>query len=286
MNICFRLSDNRDPEERLEEACLWKSFYDEFGSDIELIDTNSSVDDDSILIGRSKSKEFDLIQTDFGMRTDYWNFDIFKEYSNREHRVVDWSEAMNMAKSSCSSKNGIFLKSILKQKHFTCAIPAGDSIYERVGDMAYSFIDKGDCLLVQELKNMEFERRFFVVDRQIVTHSPVAFHITPLDRIHNSEIEHSHFDTPGSRSFNVDKKLTSRFLDTAKDIAQNMSDSHATFDLCLIDDKISLIEFNPIKVGMLGNFAMDTRKIAESSRSLIRDVKLKIEEDRSSHYRM
>jgi len=273
MDLFFRLSSNSDPEERLEEACLWKSFYDEYGDELDLIPSDVSVDKSSVLIGRSKNSEYDIIQTNYGLKDDYWNFSVFKEFSNRNFRVLDWSEGVRQARDYQKNSGGVFIKSILRQKHFTHLIRAGDSVFSEIGDMAYSFIDRGDCLLVQEAKDMSFERRFFVVDRQIITHSPVANHITPLDRIDNANIESFHFQTPFSKTPIENIKLTEKFVEAANEIVSRMPDNHATFDLCIIEGKVSIIEFNPIKVGMLGNFAMNTRKIAESSRSLIRDVR-------------
>ena len=55
--------------------------------------------------------------------------------------------------------------------------------------MAYSFIGDGKCLMVQEFIEMRHEHRFVVVGREIVTYSPVAYHLTPLARISGFSFE-------------------------------------------------------------------------------------------------
>lgn len=54
-HIGFRLSDNPDPEERLEEAALWKAMHDHYGSErITPLLSDDEAPADWILFGRQK----------------------------------------------------------------------------------------------------------------------------------------------------------------------------------------------------------------------------------------
>jgi glutathione synthase/RimK-type ligase-like ATP-grasp enzyme len=183
---------------------------------------------------------------------------------------------MSYIKSLQEKDLDVIVKSIISQKHFLCQIGRNESPYELIGDMAYSFIDRDECLLIQEYKPMTYERRFFVVNREVVTHSPVANHLTPLDLISDDDVINQHYYSPNNQDYYYDNKTTEQFLEVAQDITQKMDDPHATFDLSLTKEGVTIIEFNPLKIGMIGLFAMDPRKIAESSKDVINDIKHEI----------
>lgn len=285
MDIVYRLSDITDPEERLEDSILWKSLKDEYQDDIKLIDSSENIDENTLFMGRLNNSFLLPFTTDYGMDNNYWKQEIFKEYANRDFKVCDFEDGMKYIKMLQNKKSDVIFKSILSQKHFLCKINHDDSPHRILGDMAYSFIDRGDCLLIQEYKPMKYERRFFVVNREIITHSPVVSHLTPLDLISDNDVINQHYLRPGLRDFIYDKNLTDNFLEVARDIAQKMDDPHATFDLSLTDQGVTIIEFNPLQIGMLGLFAMDPRKISESSRDIVRDIKSNLEQNQSFRIR-
>src|SRR5690606_38164588 len=93
-----------------------------------------------------------------------------------------------------------FVKST-QDKHWVGRIPIGVSLYEAMDGMAYSFIDGGPKLVVQEFIPMKYEHRFFVVDRRIATDSPVQTRLTPID---HPLPEGSVSPTPTAKHLDVD----------------------------------------------------------------------------------
>lgn len=264
-HIGFRLTDNTDPEERLEEAALWKAMKDHYGDRISAVPPGSDGGDDWIMFGRiphlASGRE------PVPGRLDYWDDPAFLENCGREFRVVTWEDLREAVRDLHSRGIGAFIKST-RSKHYVARIPVGADIDEEIGDMAFSFMDGGPSLMVQALAEVAWEYRFFVMGREIITESPVMVDLTPLD---HREMDGHLFETPTTRSFVLDQRLVEAFRGLAEKIAAGMLPDHAVIDLALIDGRPAIIEMNPMRLGQVGLFASDVRALAAGSERLIRD---------------
>jgi hypothetical protein len=259
--IHFRLTDNRDPEERLEEAALWKAMHDEYGDEIEAIKADTECNGvafgrEQMFVGVSSNPVSD--------RLPYWEDDAFLARCNRLFCVTDL-EGLDAAVARLhSSGYGAFVKST-RSKHFVCKIPLGETVDSVVGDMAYSFMDGGPRLMVQQLSDMKYEHRFFCIGRKIVTDAPINPRMTPLDFPWR---DGQTFERPADVSPVYRPKIVSALRGTAKWIARNMKTEHATIDCAVIDGKPGVVELNPMRLGQIGLYACNVRALAKASRQL------------------
>lgn len=274
--IGFRLTKNLDPEERLEEAALWKAFHDFYGNDVVAIDDEARETRDIPTFGRDPRSYQAKNNNPVSSILEYWNDPAFQKFSGRKMWVCDWDEAKKRVQQLRDIGVGAFIKST-RTKHFVCKVPAtGASFDDVMGDMAYSFIDGGPKLLVQELVDMKYEHRFFVIDRKIVTHSPVQVTLTPLDY---PLPDFSVSRTPNSSSLEASKEILSELHRTASRVADEMEYPHAAIDCAITTspDRPNgtgcVIEFNPMKLGQLGLYACNVRKLAEASPALLKEFK-------------
>ncbi|MCW3782986.1 hypothetical protein [Defluviimonas salinarum] len=273
--LYYRLTNTTDPEERLEDACLWKAMHDQYGDGITLLPDGARAPREGMMFGRTRHFEpFAALAA--GPNLDYWRDPGFLAGISREFHLCDLEEAEERVRLLHESGRDAFVKAC-EQKLMTLRIPVGESFGAAIGDMVWSFIDKPDSLLVQEYVAMRNERRFVVIDRKIVTHSPVAWHLTPLSRAHAIEgaglpIDDLHYDSPRVTTARFDPHLTRRMIAHVERVAAGMSRPHAIVDVAeLCDKRIETIEFNPCQPGMFGLYACDPRAIAEASQALLPD---------------
>ena len=266
MTVQFRLSDNADPEERLEEAALWKAIHDEYGD--EAVAIRNEGDPDLPTFGRSLARRMEPHgRNPVSENLPYWRDPAFLEHTHRFFRVCTFDEAKSEVSKLHVSGRGAFLKSV-RHKHAIFNIPAGTTFLEAMGDMAYSFIDGGPQLMVQELVEVRYEHRFFVIDRTVVTESPVQWALTPLDFPLPSGTV---FATPNSTLAEMKPDIADALRAVAKDIASKMEYPHAAVDCGLIDGEPGAIELNPMCLGQVGLYAADVRALARASKDLLRD---------------
>lgn len=243
----FRLTNNLDPEERLEEAALWKAMRDIYGDRI------TAVTDGDADYGRERL--FSKPRRGGSRELAYWNDPAFLKHAARRFWVGRWEVAEQQVKVLHSEGLGAFIKSTVA-KEWICKVPVGQSLYRAAGDMAYSYIDGGPKVMVQELAKIRYEHRFFVIDRRIVTSSPNAAHLTPLDHPQVFDFETPHDHQPShfaARGF---------LLPVAEDIARNMAEPDAVIDCAIINGQPACVELNPMRVGGVGLFACDVRALA------------------------
>lgn len=265
LKAAFRLTDNTDPEERLEEAALWKAMYDEYGADgivavRELDDAPKGLP----VFGRTPKYPF-LCANPVSARLEYWNDPAFLDACRREFHVVPFEEAERIVRSLQARGKGAFLKST-SLKHYTATIRPYEDFREKVGVMAYSFIDGGPALMVQELVSVEYENRYFAIDGEVVTSSPNMTSLTPID-----------YPLPPGTVYRTPHTATPEFqpsivkaLDTlAAQIASSMATPHACIDLALINGVPGAVEMNPMQIGQVGLFASSVRALARASETLV-----------------
>lgn len=252
----YTLLESADPEERLEDAALFKAMKDVFGDQLVGCMNGISVDPAPVLQYGRESR----FQPSRTPTLKYWEDPAFLAYTGRSFKVLDWDAAEIEVKRLHSEGKGAFLKST-RCKHYAIKVPVGKSLSdEEFEGMAYSFIDGGPKLMVQEMVPMEFEHRFFVINRQVVTDSPNAVHLTPLDYPYRYSHRHPSSAIQSIRPISYGLAM----LKVVEDIAANMATPDAVIDLALVGVKVVCVEFNPFIVGGVGLFASDVRAIAQA----------------------
>lgn len=272
-HLYYRLTSTEDPEERLEDAVLYKAMHDTFGKGLTMVDMGDPAPMNGLFLGRGKNRE--LWQKNIlgqpGMK--YWEDPAFQNGITRSFVVTDLSGAEEEIKRLHADGKDAFLKST-KQKHFIGRVDQGETIHEALDGMVYSFMDIENCLMVQEAVEMSYERRFLVMNGQVITQSPVAWHLTPMSRSWIQEdtgfsAEDMHYKTPRSREAFCSPEGTDRMTSFAQKIADASENPHLCIDLAIIGDDpakdpIELIEFNPMQPGAVGLYACDPKKVAEA----------------------
>lgn len=239
--VTFRLTENLDPEERLEEAALWKAMHDEYGDLIKPM-----TGDALATFGRSRKAEGEN-------RLDYWSDPAFLNHCRRSFVTVEFDGVAAEVRKLHERGLGAFVKSA-RSKHWIERIPVGTDWERAIGEMAYSFIDGGPELMVQELCEIRSEHRFFCIAREIVTFSESRPELTPLDF--------------PRRQSTLSKELVPMGR-LAQTIAAEMRQPTATIDVAYINGELGVVEFNPLRLGQVGLFACDVRALAAASRNML-----------------
>lgn len=266
MKLYYRLCNTTDPEERLEDAAMWKAMRDIFGEEISLIDYDAKPPQDGYMFGRGRNIEYaarpHLLIKD-GM--PYWQDPAFLANCRRHFEVLTWEGALRAIENLHGDGKGAFLKAT-DTKLMTMRLPVGGDMTDLLDAWAYSFIDRPPCLMVQELVEMRYERRFVVIDRKIVTQSPIAAHLTPLDY----SVGNLHYDTPRAPKPALrSPELTQDMTDFVGSIAESMVRDHAVIDVAEIDGSIGIVEFNAARIGQFGLYACDPHAIARAVKNLL-----------------
>lgn len=268
-HIGFRLSDNPDPEERLEEAALWKAMFDHYGEGrITPLLSHDEAPEDWILFGRQKGR-FQSGQEPVSDHLPYWNDPAFRSRCGRGFEVVGYEELGDAVTRLHAAGRPAFLKST-RLKHWTASIPLGGEVADALGDMAYSFMDGGPHIMVQELVEMTYERRYFVMNRRVVASSPVMTALTPIDW----PLPYGAcFRTPSTREMEVLPSVRDQQDWLAEMVAAEMTPDHAVVDVAMVGGASSgvpvVIEMNPMVLGQAGLFASSVRDLAASSERLL-----------------
>lgn len=250
--IFFRLTDNADPEERLEEAALWKAMHDEYGDDISILPAEGPFSGPCFGRGRRTGESHNPVSDHLA----YWDDPAFLRHTQRRFSVVNFDGLSKAVSALHADGFGVFVKST-KSKHAIFRVPLGVQLDDVLGAMAYSFMDGGPALMVQQLIEPAYERRFFCIGREIVTESAINPRLTPIDFPLN--------DHPAP--------ISAALKEVAINIARGMRTPHASIDCALIEGIPGVIELNPMILGNLGLYACDVRALARASRHLIGDAK-------------
>lgn len=92
-HLYYRLTKTEDPEERLEDAVLYKAMHDTFGKGLTMVDMDEPAPMDGLFLGRGKNRE--LWQKNIlgqpGMK--YWEDPAFQNAITRSFVVTDLSGA-------------------------------------------------------------------------------------------------------------------------------------------------------------------------------------------------
>ena len=260
--IFYRLASLDDPEELLEDAAMWKALHDEYGDAISTL-RESPAPAGSIVFGRSRSFAA-LNPNPVSAHLPYWRDPAFLARSGRSFEVLPFEDAIAAVVRMHARGRGAFLKST-RSKHAIFRVPVGIDPGREIGDMAFSFIDGGPALMVQDLCHVEFEHRFLCIDREIITHSPVQWMLTPIDRPRPGTL----YRTPRDKLPVHAPDTFIALLDLALSFAQEMATPHACIDCAMINGAPGIIELNPMRIGEVGLYACDVRRVARASRKLV-----------------
>lgn len=272
MSRCFyRLCETPDPEERLEDAALAKALHDVLGPELTILAPDQDLPEHGLHLGRSRGRFSSNRNGLSPASIPYWEDPAFLRHTSREWGLYDLGEAEEQVDALHKSGRDAFVKSTLSAKHMVERVPQGRSLAEALGAMVYSFIDRGPCMLVQEAVPMRYERRFLILNREVVTQSAVGSHLTPMSRFREpapgQDFEDLHLLTPNAREMVHLPGLTERMQHMARRVAETSGFDHLCVDLCLIGEDperglIEPIEFNPMQPGMVGLFGCDPYRIA------------------------
>lgn len=277
--LCYyRLSRNTDPEERLEDAALWKALHDEYGDQIELLDDETSIPENSIFFGRTRRfRGEETCSSSGNIGVDYWNDEAFLSYSGRRFELCDWEKAHEVVAEIHATGKGAFVKAI-DHKLMTRHVPVGASLADLLGDMVYSFLDRPNCLMVQEYCRFEYEQRFLFIGRELVAKSPIAWHLTPLDT-HNLPAN-AQFKTPKDAAPEIRPDADLEWL--AKKVAGVCKFSNINIDCAFIDGRPGVVEFNDLHLGQIGLYACDVRSLARASRRMVVSRKVELRKGKAA----
>lgn len=262
----YRFFNTADPEERLEEAVMWKALHDVHGDDIEVIPAGEDAIPGTVFFGRADKREVIMGEIDgIGLRpVNYWSDQAFLENCGRAIHLCDFDQACRQVAEFHAQGKDAFVKS-MDLKYYASLVPAGVSLLEHLDGLEYSFIDMGTCLMVQEAVPMQFEQRFLFVEGELITSSTVQTGLTPAARLP----EDHYYRTPNSRrsEYRPDVDLS----DFAKEVVRETDYGVIGID-CAFNTETQqplVIEFNPFQVGQMGLYACDPWAIAEATKSPI-----------------
>ena len=273
-HLYYRLLNTTDPEERLEDAAMYKALHDIYGKGLTLVPSDQLSPKNGLFLGRGKQPEINDENILGSPNLPYWNNPAFRDSVNRSFIITDLDGAEAEVRRLHAGGEDAFLKST-RPKHLTLRINQGVSFYNAMNGMAESFMDRENCLMVQQAVDMMYEHRVLVMNGNIITHSPVAWNLTPMSRFQIREqtghdVGDFHYPDPDSHDSIYSPQTTGRMINMAQGIAERSGMPHLCIDLCVlgprIEGPIEVVEFNPMQPGAVGLYACDPTKIAEAVR--------------------
>jgi len=271
MSIYYRLSTTDDREERIEDDEMRDALMRAWPDRLVILKSEDKFPEDGLALGRRKRNEICKAS-----HLAYWQDAGFQSGISRSFSLCDLSGAKERIQSLHDLGKDVFLKAT-ESKLMVAKVAQGETIYDAIGDLIYSFVDKPDCLLVQEFIEMRNEHRFIVMDGEIVTHSPVQTDLTPRVReemvdifqggkVSGSQIGDLHYPTPSSDSVpRHDPDLTQEMIECVQGVIEKSDYLDVVVDVCeTLDGRIEVIEFNPMIPGAVGLFGCDPDAIANA----------------------
>ncbi|WP_262267233.1 MULTISPECIES: ATP-grasp domain-containing protein [Microvirga] len=257
----FVLDRGMDPEERLENAILWKALKDRAGSQIKAYDDVGKVPEGVTHIFGRAGHRSDLFRD--GLKypgpnektLPYWTMPGFLELAGRSTKLCDLDQADAEVQRLHLEGKDAFVKAT-RDKYFTKQVPVGTSLWQALDALVYSFIDEEACLLVQEYVEMTYEYRLFIVDGQVVTGAGCIPWKTPLDNIalydpamieHRGDIK---VGGPAMSNLRLDQ-----YLSFASEAVDQLGGGSFVLDVAMINGEVGIIELNPMRLGQVGLYA-------------------------------
>jgi hypothetical protein len=266
----FVLDRGSDPEERLENAVLWKTLKDRLGSEIQAYDDVGNIPKTVTHIFGRAGHRSDLFRE--GLKypgpkeksLSYWTMPGFLELAGRSIKVCDLDQAdLEVRRLHLEGKDA-FVKAT-RDKYFVKHIPVGASFWEALDAMVYSFIDEEACLLVQEYVAMTYEYRLFVVDGQVVTGAGCIPWKTPLDNtaLYDPAMIEHRTDTkvggPAMSNLRLDQ-----YLSFASEAVDQLGGGSFVLDVAMINGEVAIVELNPMRLGQVGLYAANVNALVNA----------------------
>lgn len=247
--LTYKISNSLDPEVRLEDACMFKALYDASDGNIKAIDKGEG--------------DFGNNGNPFHHKVSlkYWEDPAFLENCNRKFTIVPYEQVDEEVDKLHRQGYDAFVKSGI-DKYCVQKVLKGEKFSDLIGPLVYSFIDSPVPLMVQEMVDFKFEHRFFVIDREIITYSPVAYHLTPLD-YHKITCWDKAYEYPTDKNYKLYYNAYC-MEQLCKKVAENMLTEDVCIDIGMIGNKPSVIELNPLVAGKVGLYACDVRKLGKA----------------------
>lgn len=262
-------SGTRDREERIEEDVLREALVSRIPGLIPLphrpdqLPPAGSVVYGRITVTTSLNQGFawpkarDIV-------TPYWNDETFVKYAGRKFDLVDWDGACSKVDELHAQGGRAFIKAI-DDKMLAEPVPAGMRLLDHLEDLAFSFIDRQPCLMVQDLVPMRHEYRIMVINGTPITGAGRIEHTTPLDN--EAPFDPKMVATPDG-AVEHDQARADRYQAFARMFANETKLQNYSLDLCEIEGDAAVVELNPMQPGRLGLFAIDIDLFADAVVSL------------------
>ncbi len=194
-------------------------------------------------------------------KVDYYRWPGFIEHAGRPVTLHDFDGAGARVAELHASGKDAFVKAT-RDKYYTGIVPAGTALTRHLGDLAYSFMDTPNCLMVQPCVQMTREYRIFVVDGEAVTgagnvtsHTPDA-NISPFNPIISAR--------PSEDVCAHDVEVVETYLAFADEVIPKMPVSTFVLDVAMIEGAPGVVEINPLHLGQVGLFGCDVRRLAHA----------------------
>lgn len=246
MKYAYVVSRTLNIRSRFEEVSMALALHDA-GVDIRLVSSEDAAQPNEMIIGRREMMKIETssiagpFDSLHNLINTYWQNPIIASHMNRKFEVCYLSRAEQLFEDW----RGIFFKST-KSKELTLSMPySNGGFYEQLKGWQHTFIDRGDCILAQELVEIDQEVRTVIVNGVVVTSSLQRAGYTP---------QHPDPEMPPSELINF-----------AADIATKIESwSHYNLDVAFINGKPGIVECNPMDFGRLGLYACDPNAIARA----------------------
>jgi hypothetical protein len=261
----YRLYNTADPEERLEDAVMWKALSDVHGKDIISLNYGDAPIPGTVFFGRAYEKErFRGLVDALGLEPlRYWEDEAFLANCGRDFHFCDLDEAVERVDELHAQGKDAFVKST-RLKFYTSRAPVGTSLMDHFADgWGYTFMDLPPCLMIQEAVPMEFEQRFLFVEGELITSSPVQYKLTPAARLEKGHL----FRTP--TSLQPEHRPDLDLTEFAREVGRKAGFAAVGID-CAVNAETGqplVIEYNPLQIGQMGLYACDPWALAEASKS-------------------
>jgi hypothetical protein len=254
--VAFRPYSGDDREEKIESDRIEQALALALAGDVTIGDTIPA--DATHVFGRLPkhwARPVTLVYPEAShLHLDYWNWEGFLAHARRSSEVHDLAGATKRVAEIHAAGHDAFVKATMP-KFYTSIVPRGMTLSRHLDALAFSFIDRGPCLIVQESVAMKHEYRILVVDGQPVTGAGTVFSHTPDDN--QSPFNPLVSPNPADDNCTSDEALVSRYLDFARQVIPLMPTQSFSLDVAMINGEIGIVELNPLMLGQIGLFACD-----------------------------
>jgi len=262
--IVFRPYRGDDREERIESDAAQAALSELLADRLEILDDIPS--EATHVFGRMpanwrRQPSALVYPAPEHQKLDYYRWPGFIEHAGRPVTLHDFDGAKARVAALHASGKDAFVKAT-RDKYYTGVVSVGANLTRHLGDLAYSFMDTPNCLLVQPRVRMNKEYRIFVVDGDAVTGAGNVTSHTPDDNI--APFNPLVSDRPAEDLCDHDEEVVQTYLAFAAVVIPKMPVSNFVLDVAMIEGAPGVVEINPLHLGQVGLFACDVRRLAHA----------------------